>query len=86
MMPIFWLKENEYEYYDLRGYNPEKYPGPSLFKYGFRGDDVFFIGTYEKYKRNMSFFIVRIGEYADILLQEIKSYINDIKNKITKVK
>ncbi len=37
---IEWLQEQGYIWYDLRGYNPESYPGVSKFKDGFSGVDV----------------------------------------------
>ena len=63
---ITWLKEHGYRYYDLRGYEPEKYPGVSQFKAGLSGEDVRFMGTYETYEYMISLIVVRFGEFSDI--------------------
>jgi lipid II:glycine glycyltransferase (peptidoglycan interpeptide bridge formation enzyme) len=77
---IIWLKEHGFKYYDLRGYEPDVYPGPSAFKAGLAGDDVRFIGTLEIHEDLASLIIVRLGEAGDLFLEKLKSLIKNIKN------
>ena len=37
---VVWLKANGYRWYDLRGYDPERFPGVSCFKEGLSGEDI----------------------------------------------
>jgi lipid II:glycine glycyltransferase (peptidoglycan interpeptide bridge formation enzyme) len=80
---IIWLKEHGFKYYDLRGYEPEVYPGPSAFKAGLGGDDVRFIGTLEIYEDMFSLIIVRLGEAGDLYFEKLKSSIKNIKNRMS---
>ena len=75
------LKNKEGKYLLIRN-NPEKYPGPSSFKAGLRGDDIKFMGTFETYESIISMLLVRIGETIDIFIQKTKSMILDIKNDL----
>ncbi|MDZ7833630.1 MAG: GNAT family N-acetyltransferase [Desulfobacterales bacterium] len=70
---IKWLKEQGYEYFDLRGYDPDVYPGPSYFKAGFGGNDVRFIGTYEACDKLSCKLIVRSGEKYDLFQTKLKA-------------
>ena len=60
-----WLRQKGYKYYDLRGYDPESYPGPSHYKAGLGGEDVRFVGTYESCHNILSRIIVQLGRILD---------------------
>jgi len=59
---IEWLKENGIQYYDLGGIDPEANPGVYTFKKGMGGEDISFIGTFEKSGGILSPLIVKLGE------------------------
>ena len=69
---IKWLKENGYKSYDLRGYNPELYPGVSRFKEGFNGIIVEY-PEYIAFKNWFSFIIVK---FTESLLLKAKKIVN----------
>jgi lipid II:glycine glycyltransferase (peptidoglycan interpeptide bridge formation enzyme) len=79
---IIWLKENGLKYLDLRGYSPKGYRGPSFFKEGLRGEDFRFMGTYEAIGSHASKIMVRFGEWIDLSLQNIRSFVNNLKLNI----
>jgi lipid II:glycine glycyltransferase (peptidoglycan interpeptide bridge formation enzyme) len=59
---IKWLKENGFQFLDLRGYDPDKYPGPSYYKAGLSGDIVSFLGIYECHDNLINSIIIGIGK------------------------
>ncbi len=71
---IEWLKQNGFQYYDLRGGVDGDMPGVKSFKRGLSGDEIFYLGSYENHKSKMSYFMVRIGEF----LQDL----NKIRNRL----
>jgi len=71
---IEWLKQNGFQYYDLRGGVEGDMPGVKSFKRGLSGDEIFYLGSYENHNNKMSYFVVRTGEF----LQDL----NKIKNKL----
>jgi hypothetical protein len=60
---INWLKDRKVTYWDLRGYDPKKYPGPSYYKAGLCGDIVHFLGIFESCENMLSLFVVRVGKF-----------------------
>ncbi len=58
---IEWLKAQGYTIYDLRGYNPEAYPGVSRFKDGFSGEYVSF-NEFQVSSNMISYMVVVYGE------------------------
>jgi hypothetical protein len=60
---INWLKENGFEYLDLRGYDSEKYPGPSYYKAGLGGEIIKYIGIFECSDNLLSQIIVQTGKF-----------------------
>jgi lipid II:glycine glycyltransferase (peptidoglycan interpeptide bridge formation enzyme) len=72
---IKWLKENGFTYLDLRGYNPESYNGPSYYKAGLGGDDIYFVGTFECCQNIFSNLLVKVGSWVDHKLELVKSMI-----------
>jgi lipid II:glycine glycyltransferase (peptidoglycan interpeptide bridge formation enzyme) len=60
---VKWLKEHGFRYLDLRGYDPEKYPGPSQYKAGMGGDVVSYLGIFERCDSFLTAQVVRAGKY-----------------------
>jgi lipid II:glycine glycyltransferase (peptidoglycan interpeptide bridge formation enzyme) len=77
-----WLKHNGFKYLDLRGYNPNRYPGYSHYKAGFGGDDVRFVGTYEACQNIISKKIVQFGHKIESNKDKIIAESLKIRNKI----
>ncbi|MCB0283317.1 MAG: GNAT family N-acetyltransferase [Calditrichae bacterium] len=77
---ISWLKENGFKYYDLKGYDPDEYPGPSIFKSGISKNIVSFLGSYESCKSLLSLFVVRAGELVDISMVYLSVFTKKIQN------
>jgi lipid II:glycine glycyltransferase (peptidoglycan interpeptide bridge formation enzyme) len=71
---IEWLKQNGFQYYDLRGGVEGDMPGVKFFKSGLSGDEIFYLGSYENHNSKISYFMVRTGEF----LQDL----NKIKNRL----
>ena len=69
---IKWLKENGLQYLDLRGYNPEKYPGPSYYKEGLSGDIISFLGIYEYRDNLINSIIIGFGKLIKTASQNLK--------------
>ena len=77
---IKWLKENGFQYLDLRGYNPEKYPGPSYYKEGLSGDIVNFLGIYECCDNLINSFVIGLGKLIRNASQYLKSLYKKSQN------
>ena len=60
---IRWLKENGFNFLDLRGYDLKKYPGPSYYKAGLGGNVINYIGIFECSNSLLSHIIVQIGKF-----------------------
>jgi len=78
---IRWLKEQGFAAFDLRGYDPEKYPGPSSYKAGFRGDIVRMLGIFERSDSVLSSAIVIGGKTAAKLSGRIRDGINALRSR-----
>jgi hypothetical protein len=59
---IQWLKEQGFAGFDLRGYDPDKYPGPSAYKAGLGGDIASLLGIFERSDGLKSSAVVRGGK------------------------
>ncbi len=70
---IQWLKEQGFAAFDLRGYDPEKYPGPSSYKAGFGGDIVRFLGVFERSENLLSSAIVIGGKAVAKLSGQVRN-------------
>lgn len=70
---IKYLKTINCRYYDLRGYSPKSYPGPSYYKAGVGGDDVRFVGIYEGCRSLMISKLCSIGKKLDAMNTKVKS-------------
>ena len=79
---IKYLKAINCRYYDLRGYSPETYPGPSYYKAGLGGDDVRFIGVYEGFKSSTISIICDVGKWIDKLFTNWRSFRLVFRRKI----
>ncbi len=79
---MVWLRQNGFKYLDLRGYEPESYPGPSRYKAGFGGDDVRFVGTYENCQNLCSTKIVQAGRIIDSYQTKLKTTCRKVQNTI----
>ena len=69
------LKEEGFQYYDLRGYSPDEYPGVSAFKAGLSGDVVHFLGSFESCSNLVSLLFVRTAELLDHMYQNSRRVI-----------
>lgn len=69
------LKEEGFQYYDLRGYSPDEYPGVSSFKAGLSGDVVHFLGSFESGSNLVSLLFVRTAELLDHMYQNSRRVI-----------
>jgi len=66
-MTIKHMKENGFKFLDLRGYDPERYPGPSYYKAGLGGDIVKYLGIFECSDNLLSSIIVHTGKFVRII-------------------
>lgn len=67
-----WLKESNFEYFDLNGINPDTNPGTYKFKAGLcgkNGKDVTFLGQFDTYKKHITYSAIK---YAEATLSTIK--------------
>jgi len=69
---IKWLKSRGVRWYDLHGIDPEANPGTYVFKSGFRGEELSFIGQYNNYKNLSSLVTVKLAEIIIRLLKKIR--------------
>jgi hypothetical protein len=69
---IQWLKEQGFEAFDLRGYDPEKVPSPSSYKAGLGVDVVRLLGVFERSDNLLSSAIVSGGQTATNLREQIR--------------
>lgn len=68
---IQWLKQEGFAAFDLRGYDPEKYPGPSAYKAGFGGDVATLLGIFERSGSRLSSAMVLCGKAVTKLSTQI---------------
>jgi len=70
---IVWLKESGCSRFDLGGIDPENTPGTYIFKKGFRGEEVSFIGVFESCCSSVSSLIVRMGELIQSIVMSFRN-------------
>ena len=77
---IKWMKEKGYKYYDLHGYDPVKYPGPSYYKEGVGGDCVSYLDTFESVDNLLSLVIVKSAKFMVSVRENIKTMVKKCRN------
>lgn len=70
---VVWLKEHGFRYYDLRGGIDGDTPGVRFFKGGMGGDDIRYLGTFERRGSLGSHVAVRSGEVLSSALARLET-------------
>jgi lipid II:glycine glycyltransferase (peptidoglycan interpeptide bridge formation enzyme) len=70
---IRWLKEKGFAQYNLNGYDPERYPGPSHYKEGLSGEIVSYLGMYEASRSSLTSLLVFIGRLMNTAVDQAKA-------------
>ena len=78
---MVWLKENGFTRYDMRGYDPDRFPGVSYFKSGLGGEDVCF-AEYRACDSELSRTLIESAEKINFQLNLLKANLN--KNNVKK--
>jgi hypothetical protein len=58
MRTVEWLKQNGFACYNLNGYDPERYPGPSRYKAGIGGEVAVYLGNFEGNRNRINSVII----------------------------
>jgi lipid II:glycine glycyltransferase (peptidoglycan interpeptide bridge formation enzyme) len=69
---IEWLKERKIQYYDLRGGIDDGMTGVKFFKSGLSGEEIYYLGSFDRCERKISLIFVRGGEFIQKLVEKRK--------------